>query len=137
MATDSFADINQYDWLPITAYQTILSLILAEVEQGLWANSAHPDDWCCINTSPPHGVNNSWVTYTYQLISDITQALSLVWPAGWSPPAENINGELPSHFFAGATTSMPTGAAPTAQPFHETYAAPATQPAYKSAGLCV
>ncbi len=146
MATDSFVDIIDYNWLPTTAYQEVLAMIQAEVEQGLWANQAHLDGWCNIATSAPHGVNNSWVTYTYQLISDITKTITLIWPVGWPPPAENINGELPGHFFAGTATGTATitpeetvssgSGTITAQPLHKTYAAPAGQPTYKPANMC-
>jgi len=143
MATGSFSEISNYDWAPTSTYQTIQSMILAEVEQGLWANEDHIDGWCFILASPLQGVNNSWVTYTYQLMSDNTQTTTVIWPAGWPAPSENINGQLPSHFFSkqstgGGSTSTP-GAIGIAveEVLYETYTSPSGQPTYKAAGACL
>lgn len=132
MATGSFADIS--NWLPEAAYSAIQTMIQNEVSQGLWENQDHIDGWCTIATSPKQGLDNSWVTYTYQLISDNTQTITVIWPAGWPAPAENINGELPGHFFSSETAG---GLAGGSGPIHKTYAAPANQPTYKIAGDCV
>lgn len=140
MATNSFADISTHNWEPTSMYQELQSLIQNEVNQGLWANQAQPNGWCNVVTSAPHGVNNSWVTHTYQRISDPTQTCTVTWPAGWPAPAENINGELPAHFFASTSTTSP-GALSTsiaeAEPLSRTSAAPATPPSYKPVGECV
>lgn len=139
MATSSFADISE--WQLAEAYQEIQAMIQDEVNQGLWENQMHIDTWCMIAISPTQGQENSWVTYTYHLISDHTQTATVIWPAGWPAPAENINGQLPSHFFSAGTTSGSSGT-PTAvgvstgMVLYETYAAPANQPTYKAAGDC-
>src|SRR5260370_42051828 len=106
MATNSFADITNHNWQ--SAFQSIQSMIQKEVEQGLWANYAQPTGWCSISVSPPHGGNNSWTTHTYCHTKDSTQTASLIWPAGWPSPAENVNGDLPCHFFAGTSTISST-----------------------------
>lgn len=142
MTTNSFADIGSYNWQPVSAYQTVQSLIQQEVDQGLWANQAHVDGWCSTSVAPVQGADNSWVIYTYQLISDSTQTTTVVWPAGWPAPAENINGQLPNHFFSGGTTSSSTttdsvSRVPTRQALYETYASPTGQPTYKAAGACI
>lgn len=135
MANSSFYNVSSQNWLPETIYQTIQVTIQEEVDQGLWANQAHTDGWCCIFTSQPQGVNNSWVTYTYQLISDNTQKATVVWPAGWPPPAENINGLLPSHFFSSQSSLL--ASAGSIGSLSQTSAAPAFQPTYKPAGECI
>lgn len=142
MATSSFADASATSWQPSSAYQTIQTTIQNEVSQGLWTNAEHIDGWCCIQTSPPQGANNSWVIYTYQLIRDTTQKATVIWPAGWPPPAENINGQLPSHFFSGSTSSGSTATPQIAMInpttlLYQTQNAPTTAPAYKVAGECV
>lgn len=139
MATSSFADIS--GWLP-EVYSTIQDMIQDEVNQGLWENQEHIDGWCAIAVSPTQGINNSWVTYTYQLMSNNDQTTTITWPAGWPAPAENINGELPGHFFSGSTSGGSTktpGAIGVGieNILFETYAAPANQPTYKIAGTCV
>jgi hypothetical protein len=140
MATSSFADIS--NWLPTEAYESVQSMIQNEVSQGLWDNQTHIDGWCMIAVSPTQGLNNSWVTYTYQLISDNTQTTTVIWPSGWPAPAENINGELPGHFFSGGTTGGSTETSDSVgvgveAVLYETYAAPANPPTYKTAGDCV
>jgi hypothetical protein len=141
MATSSFADIS--NWQPTATYGTIQAMIQNEVSQGLWANQMHIDGWCTVAVSGPIGLGNSWVTYTYQLISDNTQTATVIWPAGWPAPAENINGELPSHFFSNSTTS--TGGSTVVSgavgvqieaALYQTSAAPGNQPTYKVAGEC-
>ncbi len=141
MATHSFAEISNYNWQPTTAYQAIQSMIQNEVNQGLWANQIHPNDWCCISTTPPQGAQNSWVTYTYQRISDHTQTDTVTWPVGWPAPADNINGQLPSHFFTGTTngsgaTSEAMGVSIGVALF-TAQAAPSSSLAYKPAGECM
>ena len=146
MATDSFANVSKVTWEPVTAYQSIQTSIQQEVGQGLWANQERTDGWCCIGTSSPYGVNNSWVTYTYQLISDIAQTASVIWPAGWSAPAENINGELPNNFFAVTFNSAASsnimgldpgsGSGTTTTPLYALHAAPVSKLVYKTAGIC-
>ncbi|MGH2509443.1 MAG: hypothetical protein ACRDHZ_18860 [Ktedonobacteraceae bacterium] len=142
MATNSFDGISNCDWPSVAAYQNLQSVIQAEVAQGLWANQLHVDGWCFILASPPQGVNNSWVTYTYRGISDNTQTTTVIWPVGWPAPAEDINGQLPSHFFtdimiSSATTTSDTVGVNSIGLLYETYAAPASQPSYKPAGDCV
>lgn len=137
MATSSFASTSVYNWQPVTVYQAIQSTIQSEVDQGLWANQVNSDGWCCVATSPPQGANSSWVVYTYQLISDRTQKTTVVWPAGWPPPAENINGQLPSHFFSGPSNSSSGVVSQNTEPLYQVYPSPTTQPVYKSAGTCV
>jgi hypothetical protein len=141
MATSSFEGITDHNWQPATTYQAVQSTIQAEVEQGLWANQVKPNGWCFIQTSPPLGANASWVTHTYQSISDRTQTASVIWPAGWPAPAENVNGQLPSHFFTNAPTSgttvTPGIMSIGTEPLHETTTAPTSQPTYKPAGECV
>ena len=135
MATSSFVDIS--NWLP-EAYATIQSMIQEEVNQGLWSNQGHIDGWCTIAVSPTQGMNNSWVIYTYQRISDSSQTMTVIWPAGWPAPAENINGELPAHFFSSSTTGTSGATSLSIQKaLFETYAAPANRPTYKEAGKCV
>jgi hypothetical protein len=141
MATSSFSEISTYSWAPTSTYETIQSMIQAEVNQGLWANEAHIDGWCCILASPLQGANNSWLTYTYQLISDNTQTATVIWPAGWPAPSENINGQLPQHFFSnqtksGSSTPGAIGVGMKAV-LYETYASPSGQPTYKAAGACL
>jgi len=130
MATSSFDFIE--DW-ESTLYQTIQLMIQEEVTQGLWENEAHLDTWCAINTSPTQGFGNLWVEHTYQRQDDPSQTITVVWPAQWPAPAENINGELPCHFFSGQTSSRNTLARPTFQ----ISAPPAYQPTYKPAGECI
>ncbi len=138
MANSSFEDISTHNWGPASTYQALQTLIQNEVNQGLWANQAQPQGWCSIATSAPHGVNNSWVTHTYQQINNPTQTSVVVWPAGWPAPAENIHGELPAHFFASAsTTSHGAVDASIAEPLSQTSAAPTTPPTYKPTGQCV
>lgn len=139
MATRSFADIS--DWQPTTAYQEIQAMIQDEVNQGLWDNLEHIDTWCMIAVSPTQGLENSWVTYTYHLISDHTQTATVIWPACWPAPAENVNGQLPHHFFSAGTASgsskTPTSIGVSIEAaLYETYTAPAKQPTYKAAGDC-
>lgn len=150
MATSSFEDISEQVWEPTSSYQTLQIMIQSEVEQGLWINQTQPDGWCLIATSDPHGVSDSWVTHTYQYISDLTQTSVVIWPAGWPAPAENINGDLPCHFFASgstvsntsvstsvSTTSTEASSGSMAVPFSQTSAAPTTPPTYRIAGRCV
>lgn len=141
MATSSFADTSTYTWQPTSVYQTIQSTIQNEVNQGLWANTEHIDGWCCIQVSPPQGLNNSWVIYTYQLIRDSSQKTTVIWPAGWPAPAENTNGHLPSYFFSSGTTSSSgtSGIASinTEKALYQTQNAPTSAPAYKTAGSCI
>lgn len=140
---DSFADVNTYEWAPTAAYQSLQTMIQNEVSQGLWANEDHIDGWCFILVSSPQGVNSSWVTYTYQLRSDNTQKATVIWPAGWPAPAENINGQLPSHFFSnqttGSGTTMQSGAVGVSveEVLYMTYASPTSPPTYKIAGECM
>ncbi|MGH2480275.1 MAG: hypothetical protein ACRDHW_11515, partial [Ktedonobacteraceae bacterium] len=107
MTTSSFANTSSLSWQPASAYQTILSTIQNEVNQGLWTNQEHIDDWCCILVSPPQGMNNSWVIHTYQLTKNSSQQTTVIWPAGWPAPSENINGQLPSHFFSSGSAATP------------------------------
>lgn len=137
MATGSFADIENHNWQPGTSYQSVQTQIQQEVNQGLWQNQAHPDTWCCIQTSAPHGTGNSWVTHTYQHSSNPTLKGSVVWPAGWPPPAENINSVLPSHFFGSSTGGGGTAPGALSLPVSQTTSAPTSQPGYKPAGLCM
>jgi hypothetical protein len=146
MATDSFANVSHTNWLPATAYQSIQTSIQQEVGQGVWANREHTDGWCFIGASTPYGINNSWVTYTYQLISDSTQTATVIWPAAWPAPAENINGQLPTHFFnvtfntAASSNIMGLDSgesgAITTQPLYQLYVAPVNKVTYKAAGIC-
>jgi hypothetical protein len=139
MATDSFSDIGNLSWEPTTAYQEVQSTIQSEVNQGLWANTTSPNDWCSVETSPTYGPNDSWVTINYQSASDPTQTAAVTWPAGWPPPAANTQGQLPSHFFASvaAPTSGSSSLAESgARPSSTTVAAPAAPPTYKPAGAC-
>lgn len=139
MATISFADISNYNWQPTTVYQAIQTLIQEEVNQGLWTNEAHIDSWCFVLVSSPWGVNNSWVTYTYQLSTDTTQRKTVNWPCGWPAPSENINGDLPHHFFSGIANAPTSGLSPAViggAP-HASSASPSGQPAYRIAGDCV
>lgn len=137
MATSSFEDVSTLSWQPSSVYQEILSTIQGEVEQGLWTNEERIDGWCCIEVSPPQGQNESWVIYTYQLIADTTQQMTVIWPAGWSAPAENINGQLPCHFFSGGSSSTTEVAIINPEvAFYKANAAPGTQPTYKLAGSC-
>lgn len=138
MATSSFEDASTLSWEPSSVYQEILSAIQDEVEQGLWTNQERIDGWCCIDVSPPQGQNNSWVTYTYQLTKDTTQQMTVIWPAGWSAPAENINGQLPCHFFSGGSSSTPDAVVIGLEvDFYKANAAPNAQPTYKLAGSCI
>lgn len=136
MATSSFADVSSWQ---SAQYQTIQSTIQQEVAEGLWENEDHVDGWCLVATSPPQGFNNLWVIYTYQLISDPTHTTTVVWPANWSAPAENINGQLPSYFFTGqvASSIQPRGGGGENQPFYQVYAPPSSRPTYKLAGDCL
>lgn len=138
MASSSFEDISTQNWEPASLYQAVQSRIQSEVDQGLWANQVQPHGWCNVLTSAPHGVNNSWVTHTYQRIGDPTQTSTVTWPAGWPAPAENINGELPTHFFASAAnTSSSVHNDSLALPLPQVFAAPVTPPTYKPAGECL
>ncbi len=138
MATSSFEDISTQSWEPTSLYQEIQTRIQSEVDQGLWANQEQIYGWCNLLTSTPYGVNNSWVTHTYQRIGDPTQTSTVIWPAGWPAPAENINGELPTHFFASATNTPSGGPNDSlALPLPQTSAAPTTTPTYKPAGSCL
>ncbi len=138
MATSSFADIS--NWQPTTTYEAIQTTIQNQVTQGLWANEMHIDGWCMVEVSGPIGLNNSWVTYTYQLISDNTQTATVIWPAGWPAPSENINGQLPTFFTSGTTSG--SSKAPGAigvqieAALYQTSPAPSGQPTYKAAGEC-
>lgn len=147
MATNSFDGITNYVWQPTTGYEQLQSNIQAEVDQGLWANQTHIDGWCLIASLPSQGFNNSWVTYTYQSKADNTQTTTVIWPAGWPAPAENINGQLPSHFFtSSAPTTSTTSSSATMSPnvvsvnsiemLYQVYTAPTAQPTYKIAGEC-
>jgi cytoskeletal protein RodZ len=153
MATSSFANINDQNWEPTSMYQQVQIMIQSEVDQGLWENHEQPSGWCLIATSDPHGVSSSWVTHTYQQISDTTQTSTVIWPASWPPPAENVNGELPAHFFSSVSTTVTqtsafsptslsagastTGEGNTAKPLSQTSAAPVNPPTYRVAGQCV
>lgn len=130
MATSSFAYIENWE---STLYQTIQSMIQEEVAQGLWENQEHLDTWCTIDSAPVEGFEDLWVLHTYQRQGDSIETITVIWPATWPPPAENINGELPCHFFAGQTGS---GTALTLPPF-QVSAPPTFQPVYKPAGECV
>src|SRR4051812_10610169 len=99
MPTPSFSDISSHNWLPSTIYEVVQSTIQEEVEQGHWENEAHIDTWCTIAVSEVQGVDNTWVTHTYCNKNDRSQITTVLWPASWPPPAENIHGHLPSHFF--------------------------------------
>jgi hypothetical protein len=114
-------------------YQTIQLMIEEEVTQGLWENHEHLDTWCTINSAPAQGFENLWVVHTYQRMGDPTETLTVIWPVDWPAPAENINGELPCHFFSGQTTKGTALALPTFQ----VSAPPASQPTYKPAGECI
>lgn len=114
-------------------YQALQSMIEEEVAQGLWENQEHLDTWCTINTSPAQGFENLWVLHTYQRMGDSTETITVIWPAQWPAPAENINGELPCHFFSGSATKGTALAMPTFQ----VSAPPAFQPTYKPAGECI
>lgn len=136
MPTTSFSDISSVNWQPSTTYQAVQSSIQSEVNQGVWDNDAHIDIWCTIAVSPPQGVNNSWVTFTYSNSNSQTQ--TVLWPSGWPAPAEDKNGRLPSHFFVRTTGG--TGAHPGAiavQVLSDTDTAPAAQPAYRVARACI
>lgn len=138
MTTHSFSDISSQNWQPTTTYQVIQEAIQSEVEQGLWENEAHIDTWCTIAVSEAQGVDNSWVTHTYQNTSNPSQTTTVLWPANWPPPAENKFGQLPSHFFirqAHGTGTRPGVLAVLV--LSEVEAAPNSQPTYKPAGICI
>jgi hypothetical protein len=130
MATSSFAYIENWE---SNLYQTIQSIILEEVTQGLWENQDHLDTWCAVDRSPTQGFENLWVLHTYQRLNNPSQTITVIWPADWPAPAENINGELPCHFFSGQTGSKTALVMP---PF-QVSAPPTFQPVYKPAGECI
>lgn len=146
MATSSFGDISSCTWPSVAAFQQCQATIQNEVEQGLWDNGMHIDGWCLIATSGPQGSGNTWVAYTYQNKADNTQTATVIWPAGWPAPAENINGQLPSNFFTGSTSATATSGTTAVanamvvnsiEVLYQVYDAPTSQPTYKAAGECV
>lgn len=133
----SFANISGLNWQPTTTYQSVQTGIQTEVDQGLWDNDVHIDIWCTIAVSETQGVDNSWVTYTYRNGNDNSQS-TVLWPAGWPAPAENKNGQLPSHFFVRRTSGGGTNPGGIAiLVLSDVATAPTIKPPYKVAGTCI
>lgn len=136
--SSSFHNTSQCVWDPSDAFEAIQAMIQLEVEQGLWANADRPLTWCALSNASPMGVNSSWVIYQYKSLGTsvaVETIVEVLWPAAWAPPAPDVQGNLPAHFFGGGGTA--SDGSPVSSIDVNQHPAPAQQPSYKPCSECL